>query len=157
LSSSSSAYQFSQPSPISPLEQRFRAPSRGRDAEIPDLAEWPPSDDEGDDEEEEEVDGTNHLFSLYKAGAIAAVVGDNNCWKIQCNRCNQWVSTSTHKRTELSSPGHFSTLDSHQNGRKCIYSKNFVRAKTAPPEPIPEPDIHDPNAMDVDEDPFEFQ
>jgi hypothetical protein len=142
----SPARQFSQPSPISLLEQCSQGTSQGLGPEILDLYDLPPSDDEDDEEDEEdakEANGTSRLLSLYKAGAITAVVGDNNCWKIQCNRCEHWITTSIPKRTKLSSPGHFSALDSHQNGRKCLYSKNFIRAKTAPPEPILEPEIRD--------------
>ncbi|KAJ7670327.1 hypothetical protein B0H17DRAFT_1209427 [Mycena rosella] len=119
--------------------------------DLPDLEEWPESDDE-DEPEEKESNGALRLLKLYRAGHITAEIGKNNCWKLQCNRCDSWVKTNLPSRTPLSSSGHFYNLETHQNGNKCTYSPKFTRATTAPPQETPAS-----IEMDVDEDDFEFQ
>ncbi|KAJ7897896.1 hypothetical protein B0H14DRAFT_3424756 [Mycena olivaceomarginata] len=115
-----------------------------------------PDDDEDSDEEDEDTvfSEPERLLKLYRAGHLIAEIGVNRCWRLECDRSNKWVGTSIPERTPLSSSGQFSGLESHQTGSKCTYSAKYnVRAATAPPDP--QTILAD--AMDVDEDDFEFQ
>ncbi|KAJ7106609.1 hypothetical protein C8R44DRAFT_885886 [Mycena epipterygia] len=146
---SSHSSEYFQQSPSSPLQHRPRYP-----VNLPDLVDLPPSDEE-DVEPKASENGALRLLKLYNAGQVTAEVGENYCWKLQCNRCDQWVNTSIPGRTPLKFSGQFSGLESHQTGRKCMYSSKYVRGTTAPPAPKNAPQTPDPNAMDVDEEPFE--
>ncbi|KAJ7502218.1 hypothetical protein B0H11DRAFT_1989903, partial [Mycena galericulata] len=160
LSPTISRFQDGQPSPLSPLDQRGHNPPP-RTPVVPELRSVSPSNEEGDESDTEKLDRRAYLLALYKAGRLVAEVGEGHpsslFWRLQCNHCTKWVPTSIPSRTKLCVSGHFSALATHQSGKKCSYSKNFVRAKTAPPEPMRPAEIPDPNAMDVDEDDFDFQ
>ncbi|KAJ7626507.1 hypothetical protein B0H17DRAFT_1286415 [Mycena rosella] len=146
----SNPFRFGRPSPISPTLRRTRIDAV-QPVDLPELEEWPPSDDEEDNEDvsqEKQGDSENsasRLLKLYKAGHVIADIGENGCWRLQCNR-------SLPKRTPLSASGHFYNLETHQNGNKCTYSPKFTRATTAPPQETPAS-----TEMDVDEDNLEFQ
>ncbi|KAJ7031846.1 hypothetical protein C8F04DRAFT_1360484 [Mycena alexandri] len=144
-------------SPISPLYQRSNLKrAHAAEPELPTLVYLSDEEDSDDDEDDADVQavGAARLLSLYKAGHVKAEHRVNKCWRLQCNRCNTWVNTSIPERTPLSSSGQFSGLESHQSGGKCTYSPKYrVRAATAPPDP--QTVLTD--AMDVDEDDFDFQ
>jgi hypothetical protein len=145
---SNNCFSFPTNTPASPLAQRRAS------AYPPDLRDL--SDDEdGNDEEDKSspMNGAMHLLCLYQAGHVNVQVGCNNCWEMQCNRCNIWVKTSIPQRTPLSSSGQFAGLKSHQTSTKCTYSPNFTQATTAPPDPQT---THAEDPMDMDNDDFDF-
>ncbi|KAJ7698199.1 hypothetical protein B0H14DRAFT_2649580 [Mycena olivaceomarginata] len=149
-----SSHHFGAPrnTPSSPLQHRFTAPLRLSDDE----------DDEDDNDDEPAAPNatqsdTARLLSLYKAGVVKAEVGENKIWKLQCNRCSIWVGTSVPQRIPLASAGQFRPLESHQSGKKCPYSPQFIRGSTAPPAPQTLPDEPMHVDSDSDEDDFQFQ
>ncbi|KAF8191392.1 hypothetical protein K438DRAFT_1830440 [Mycena galopus ATCC 62051] len=99
--------------------------------------------------------GGARLLRLYEAGEIKAEVGENRCWRIQCNRCYTWINSSITERTQLLSAGHFFGLEAHQAGTKCMYSPKYTRGASAPPDPQTGPtmDVDD----ESDDDDIQFQ
>ncbi|KAJ6449817.1 hypothetical protein C8R47DRAFT_1084624 [Mycena vitilis] len=104
-------------------------------------------EDGGDDEDPAAISNAARLLKLFDAGHVAA----------KCNRCSTWVKTSIPERTPLTSAGHFSGLESHQGGTKCLFSRAYIRATTAPPDPQTVRTTVPADDMDVDEDVFPFQ